>query len=418
MLPAKALLKCTSNSTPPTDCMKILVIYQHYWPEPFRIHEICEDLVKRGHYVTAVVGLPDYPTGKIPAEYRWFRKRKENINGVDVRRCFEIGRRNTKLGLAVNYCSYMISASIKVLFLKHDYDVVYAYCTSPVLMTVPAIIYRTLFHKPLVLHVLDIWPACLSAMNVRQDSLFYRWMKRVSRWVYKRADTLLYSSKRFQTYLKEVHQLEVPAENYLPQFADDIFGTLPAAPRSPYIELVFAGNIGRVQGVETLIRAAALLKDKPIRWHILGNGANYKRCEELVNKLHLEDTVILYGRRPVAEMPEYYAMADALLVSMRQEEYVSYTLPGKVQSYMAAGKPILGSISGEAEDTIREAECGLCAPGDNPEAFANIVLAFIADAQRSSMGDNAKQYYREHFTKQGIMDQTEQILRRQSGESS
>ena len=397
--------------------MKILVIYQHYWPEPFRIHEICEELVHRGHQVTAVVGLPDYPTGKIPKEYRCFRKHKEQINGVDVRRCFEIGRRNTKIGLAINYCSYMISASFRVLFLKRDYDVVYAYCTSPVLMAVPAIVYRALFHKPVVLHVLDIWPACLAAMNVREDSRFYSFMTRVSRWIYQHADTLVFSSRRFQSYLKTVHHLDVPAGNYLPQFADTVFENLPPHKPSEYTELVFAGNIGRVQGVETLLRAAALLKNEPVRWHILGDGANYGGCVALAKELELDEKVILYGRRPVTDMPEYFAMADALLVSMRQEEYVAYTLPGKIQSYMAAGKPILGSISGEAEDIIREANCGLCAPGDDPEAFAGIVLSFIADANRAQMGDSARQYYREHFTKQGIMDQTERILRRQSGES-
>ncbi|MFH1879171.1 MAG: glycosyltransferase family 4 protein [Bacillota bacterium] len=395
--------------------MKILVVYQHYWPEPFRIHEICEDLVRRGHLVTAVVGLPDYPTGKIPREYRFFKKRRETINGVDVRRCLEIGRRNTKLGLAFNYLSYMVSASIRVLFMKHNYDVVYAYCTSPVLMAAPAILYRAMFKTKVVLHVMDIWPACLAAMDVREGSLLYAWMKRVSRWIYWRADLLLYSSKRFQTYLKIVHQIDVPTDNYLPQFADDVFGNLPAHEPSAYTELVFAGNIGRVQGVETLIRAAAILKDQPVRWHILGNGANYEGCVALAKELGLDKKVVFYGRRPVEEMPKFFAMADALLVSMRGEEYVVYTLPGKVQSYMAAGKPILGSISGEAEDIITEAECGLCAPSDDPEAFAQTVLQFIADGRRAQMGGNAKRYYQAHFAKQGLMDRLERMLTAQSG---
>jgi glycosyltransferase involved in cell wall biosynthesis len=173
---------------------------------------------------------------------------------------------------------------------------------------------------------------------------------------------------------------------------------------------VFAGNIGRVQSVETLIRAAAILKEEPIRWHILGNGANYEGCIALARELNLGEKVILYGRRPLDDMPQFYAMADAMLVSMRNEEYVMYTLPGKVQSYMAAGKPILGSISGEAEDVITEAECGLCAPSSDPEAFARIVLAFIADERRTQMGENAKRYYQQHFTKQGIMDRLEQML--------
>jgi len=398
--------------------MKILVVYQHYKPEPFRIHEICEDLVKRGHRVTAVVGLPDYPTGKIPKEYRFFRKRRERINGVDIRRCFEIGRRNTKIGLALNYVSYMLSASLKVLFLKHDFDVVYAYNTSPVLMAVPAMVYRAFFKTKVLLHVMDIWPACLAAMNVREGDWLYAKLKRVSRGIYRRADRLVYSSRRFQTYLKTVHHIDVPAENYLPQFADDVFGALPAHTPSGNTELVFAGNIGRVQGVETLVQAAALLKDQPIRWHILGNGANYDSCMALAKELMLGERVIFYGRRPVEEMPKYFAMADALLVSMRNEEYVSFTLPGKVQSYMAAGKPILGSINGEAQDIIAEARCGLCAPGDDPKAFAEVVMKFIADKRRGSMGENARRYYEAHFAKQGLMDTLEKMLKDLAGEQA
>ncbi|MBN1777464.1 MAG: glycosyltransferase family 4 protein [Clostridiales bacterium] len=396
--------------------MKILVVYQHYKPEPFRIHEICEDLVKRGHSVTAVVGLPDYPTGKIPREYRFFRKRRETINGVDVRRCFEIGRRNTKAGLALNYASYMLSGSLKALFLRHDFDVVYAYNTSPVLMAVPAMVYRAFFKTKVMLHVMDIWPACLAAMNVREGQWFYTWMKRVSRNIYQRADRLVYSSRRFRTYLKDVHHIDVSKENYLPQFADDVFGALPAHTPSEVTELVFAGNIGRVQGVETLVQAAAILKKQPIRWHILGNGANYESCRTLAKELKLDEQVVFYGRRPVEEMPKFFAMADALLVSMRGEEYVSFTLPGKVQSYMAAGKPILGSISGEAEDIIREAQCGLCAPSDDPKAFAEIVMKFTADERRGGMGKNARRYYETHFAKQGLMDTLERMLKELAGE--
>ena len=406
----RAHRRCTGAAAPRADPMKILVVYQHYWPEPFRIHEICEDLVRRGHTVTALVGLPDYPTGKIPKEYRLFRNRRETIRGVNVRRCFEIGRRNTKIGLALNYVSYMVSASLKALILPRDYDVVYAYCTSPVLMAVPALVYRKFFKAKVILHILDIWPACLAAMNVREGSLLYAWMKRVSRRIYAKADVLLYASRRFRGYLRNVHHLETPEENYLPQFADDVFSDLPVREPSAYTELVFAGNIGRVQGVETMLRAAALLKHEQVRWHILGNGANYDACVALAKELKLDDRVIFYGRKPVEEMPKYFAMADAMLVCMRTEDYVTYTLPGKVQSYMAAGKPILGSIGGEAEELIAEAGCGLCAPGDNPEAFAQVVLSFMDDSGRERMGENGKRYYQAHFSKQGMMDRLEQTL--------
>lgn len=396
--------------------MNILVICQHYWPENFRVTEICEALVQRGHRVTALVGLPNYPSGIVPKEYKRFQNRRQTRNGVEIRRCFEIGRRPGKLGLAVNYVSYMLSASAKALLLKRDYDVVYAYSTSPVLMSLPAALLRCFTPRKLMIYVLDIWPACLAAMNVGERSLLYRFMKHVSRWVYRKADLLIYSSKRFQGYLRSVHGIEVGDKQYMPQFADDVFrAPLPKKPASDVLDLVFAGNIGKVQAVEVLIRSAALLRELPIRWHIVGDGSNETACRELAATLGLDEIVTFYGRRPLNEMPAFYAMADAMLVSMRDDISVNDTLPGKVQSYMAAGKPVLGSIAGEAAYVIEQSGCGLCAPPDDPEAFARIVRRFIATGDKAAMGERGRAYYGAHFTKQEHMDRLEAMLRRLAG---
>ncbi len=391
--------------------MKILVICQHYWPENFRVTEICEALVQRGHQVTALVGLPNYPSGVIPQEYRRFRNRRQLRNGVEIRRCFEIGRRPGKLGLAINYVSYMTSASVKALLLKRDYDVIYAYSTSPVLMSLPASLLRCFTKRKLMIYVLDIWPACLAAMNVREDSFFYGFMKKVSRWVYCRADMLIYSSKRFQEYLRQVHGITVADEQYMPQFADDVFRRAlpPCPPKTGAIDLVFAGNIGKVQAVEILIQTAALLRNEPIRWHIIGDGSNEEDCRRLAASLALEN-VIFYGRRPLSDMPSFYAMADAMLVSMRDDISVNDTLPGKVQSYMAAGKPVLGSIAGETAYVIRQAQCGFCAPPDDPEAFAGVVRRFLAAGDKLEMGRRGQAYYDAHFTKREHMDRLESML--------
>ena len=320
--------------------MRILVVCQHYWPENFRVTEICESLVSRGHEVTAVVGLPNYPTGIVPPEYRHFHRRREEINGVHVRRCFEIGRKNTKTGLAINYVSYMLSACHRVLWMKKDFDVIYAYSTSPVLMSLPAAFLRAISGKKLLIYVLDIWPACLSAMNVREGSLLYTWMKWVSRRIYRRADRLAYSSKRFQGYLQRVHRIDVPDSLYLPQFADSLFDTLPEKPvKGDGINLVFAGNIGKMQSVETLILAADLLRDKPIRWHFLGDGANLAACEALAKQKNLEETVTFYGRRPLEEMPSFYSLADAMLVSMVKAPDVLLAMPKRHSNRHSAAPP-------------------------------------------------------------------------------
>lgn len=391
--------------------MKILVVCQHYWPENFRVTEICEALASRGHDVTALVGLPNYPSGVIPEEYKRFGNRRQERNGVHIRRCMEIGRKPGKLGLAVNYTSYMLSACHKVLWMKKDYDAIYAFSTSPVLMSLPAALMRAIGGKNLIIYIMDIWPACLAAMNVSEQSLLYRFMRRVSRWIYKRADRLIYSSKRFQGYLAQVHGIAVSDDSYMPQFADGAFeAELPAHTPAEGTQLVFAGNIGRMQSVDTLLRAAALLMDEPIRWHIVGGGASLEECKALADTLHLADAVVFYGQRPLEEMPSFYALADAMLVSLRDDPLVADTLPGKVQTYMAAGKPILGAIGGEAAYVISQANCGMVSAPDNPAAFADTVRAFLACGDQKALGQNGKRYYQENFTKKQHIDRLEKML--------
>ena len=164
-----------------------------------------------------------------------------------------------------------------------------------------------------------------------------------------------------------------------------------------------------------MIEAAALLRDEPVHWHIIGDGSNYDTCRQLTDKLDLDDKVTFYGRRPLEDMPQYYAMADAMIVSMRNDISVNDTLPGKVQSYMAAGKPVLGSIAGETSYVIEKAACGLCAPPDDPAAFAKTVRRFLSDPAPDKMGENGRIYYEKHFTKKHHMDQLEAMLSQLAG---
>ena len=158
-----------------------------------------------------------------------------------------------------------------------------------------------------------------------------------------------------------------------------------------------------------------MLKDEPVYWHIVGDGSNYANCCELAEKLGLQEKITFYGRKPLEEMPSYYAMADAMLVSMRNDLSVNDTLPGKVQSYMAAGKPVLGSIAGETAYVIEKAECGFCAPPDDPEAFATVIRQFISHPDPENLGRNGSLYYQKHFTKQHHMDQLESMLKSLAG---
>lgn len=274
-----------------------------------------------------------------------------------------------------------------------------------------------------MIYVLDIWPACLAAMQVYEGSLLYALMKRVSKWVYQKADVLLISSKRFQQYMQTVHHISVPDDCYVPQFPDRQFDDVPRTEKEreenqKEYHFVFAGNIGRMQGVQTLLEAAVLLRQEPIHWHFLGDGSDFEACVALMKAHQLEEQVTFYGRRPLTDMPQFYEMADAMLVSMRNDISVNDTLPGKVQSYMAAAKPILGSITGETPYIIEEASCGFCAKPEDARAFADVVLAFMASSKQREMGENAKKYYEQHFTQQRHMDRLESVLLQLSGKEA
>ena len=178
--------------------MKILVAGQHFYPEQFRINDICFELVKHGHDVTVLTGLPNYPKGKVFKEYKWFKNRNQVINGVKIKRCSLIGRGNSTIRMGINYLWFAFFGSIKAIFIKKDFDIVYVYQTSPVTMAWPGIIVSQMKKIPLVIHVLDQWPVSITTGGVNKNSFIYRLLYKISRWTYNKAKLLTISSKSFK----------------------------------------------------------------------------------------------------------------------------------------------------------------------------------------------------------------------------
>ena len=389
--------------------MKILVVCQYYYPEPFRITDVCEELVRRGHEITVVTGVPNYPMGEIYEGYRRGKRRDEVINGVKVHRCFTIGRKGGTLKRFLNYFSYPLSASSYVRSLKEEFDAVLVNQLSPVMMAWPAIRYKKKRHKKVVMYCLDLWPASLCAGGVSTSSLIYRVFHRISADIYRQMDLILNTSRCFEDY--QIGELKIDSDKikYVPQYAETIF-TPEACRKQPdgYIDLMFAGNIGAAQGVDTIIEAAGLTADiKNLRWHIVGDGSEIEQIRKSAEGM---EQVIFHGRRPLEEMPAYYAMADAMLVTVTKDHVLSLTLPGKVQTYMAAGKPIIAAADGETAQTIRDADCGLCAPADDAGALAECVRRYIRDGRADEYGRNAKAFYESRMSKESFFASIEQYL--------
>ena len=383
--------------------MKILVVCQYYDPEPFRLHDICEELVRRGHQVTVLTGVPNYPMGKVYKEYRKGRRRTEEIRSVHVIRTWTIPRKTGTFFRVLNYFSFPVSSWIKAGCLESDYDRVLINQQSPVMMAWPGIRYGKIHRCPVVMYCMDLWPASLVAGGMQPESLVYGFFHWIAGRVYREMDRILVSSRMFEQYLYEEFGIAKERMTTLPQHAENTFCHLMPRDSDGTFHFVFAGNIGAAQSLDTVLAAAERLPE--VKFHIVGEGTELERL-----KAKAGENVRFYGRFSLEEMPKFYTMADAMLVTLQADPALSLTLPGKIQSYMAAGKPIIGAADGETKRTIEEAACGFCGPAEDPEALAQNIRRFINCSQKEEMGSNARKYYEAHFTKERFMYRLEQEL--------
>lgn len=393
---------------------KILVICQYYKPEPFRISDICEELVRRGHEVQVVTGYPNYPEGILYEGYGKGKHIDEVINGVKVHRCFTIPRETGAVKRLMNYYSYAASSATYVLSKEcvasdgKPFDVVFCNQLSPVMMADAAIAYKKKHKVPVVMYCLDLWPESLIAGGITRQSAIYKYFHHVSKRIYRQMDKILITSRMFTRYLEDEFGIKKERIEYLPQYAEGIFEQIPVREEDGVFNFMFAGNIGAVQSVETIIKAAKLLRDEPVKFHIVGGGTDLDRLQQMSSEL---ENVVFYGRRPLEEMPQFYAKADAMLVTLAKDPVLSLTLPGKVQSYMAVGKPIIGAIDGETKEVVEEAQCGFCGKADDTDELAENIRKFIKEGtDRTGMGLNARKYYEENFTEKLFMDKLESRL--------
>lgn len=390
--------------------MKILVVCQYYYPEPFRVSDICESLVDKGHDVTVLTGLPNYPEGQVLDGYRYGKKRNEVLNGVKVVRSFEIGRGNNKLKLFLNYLSFALSGSLKAFFMKEKFDVVFVNQLSPIMMGIPAIVYKRKHKKKILLYCLDLWPESLAAGGINESSKIYKLFLKISQWIYNSADCIAVTSSMFEEYFGTTLGVYNKKIQHIPQYAEDLFTEIIEVAKDNKYNFVFAGNIGDMQSVETIVKTANVLRaHSNIIFHIVGDGSKLEECKLQSKKMGLEN-VIYYGRRPVSEMPHYYGLADAMLITLKNNKAISYTLPGKVQSYMAAGKPIIGAINGETNRVIKDAECGLCCTAENYSELANLIIKFCNSNEKEKMAQNSFDYYNKNYSKERFMSMLEDTL--------
>ncbi len=388
--------------------MKILVVCQYYYPEPFKVHDVCEALVAEGHSVDVVTSFPNYPMGEIYEGYKNGEHKDEVINGVNVHRVFTIGRKSGFLLRIANYYAYSLASKRYISKLKQDYDVVFVYQLSPVLMAQGALKYKKKHHKKMLLYCLDLWPDSLTLGGVKKGGLIYNYFKKKSEKIYNSADKILVSSKMFEQYFDEMFKINGEKIDYLPQYAEDVF-VPDSCVDNGALNITFAGNIGTTQSIETILYAAQKLKDENIKFNLYGDGSGLLNLKDLAeNKLKLKN-VIFHGRIPLDEVPGKYAESDGLIVTLSDNPVLSMSFPGKIQTYMAAGKPVIGAVNGEAAEIIKEAECGFCAKAEDVEGLVECIKEFMV-SDKAQLGKNARKYYEENFQKEDFVNRLTEEL--------
>ena len=381
--------------------MNILVISQYYYPEQFRVTDICENLVRLGHGVTVITGIPNYPEGEIFEGYETSYKKTETHNGVTIIRCNNKPRHKGTKALAINYLSYVYCANKVVSKLKGKFDLIYVYQLSPITMAIPAIKYKKKFNVPMYLYCLDLWPESVKDIFSNERSLLYSIMTAISKYIYKSADLIGVTSKPFVNYLKNVCGVDEKQLVYLPQHADDLAQDNDLSTvENNCIDFVFMGNVGQAQDLDNVLEAVEKIRDvKGFKVHIVGAGSYLETLQQHTKDKKLEHLIIFHGRHPFSEMPRFYQLADVCLLTLQGDSAVGHTIPGKLQGYMSAGKPILGAINGASVDVINEAECGICVPAGDSKALAEAMYGFIKDPMAfHKMGENGRCVYLENYT--------------------
>ena len=400
--------------------MKILIISQYYYPEQFQINEIAPELVRRGHEVTVVCGLPNYPKGKIFEGFERedaIRKKEDEYfqsTGVKVIHCNNVPRGHNPIQLIKNYYSFVKESKKIIRTLSGDFDVVLGYQLSPITSMLAALEYKELYGTPVLFYTLDIWPVSADAMLHGKKNPIYWWVKRLSKRIYQGADKILVTSRPFIDYLHLT--LGIPRERmaYLPQHAGtEMLDMDLQAEDNGVADFMFAGNLGKGQRVDVIVKAAALLgKRDDYKIHLVGDGRMKPELEQMVKKKGLEENVVFYGNQKREDMPSFYKKADALLITLRGNNEVGNTMPGKLQMYMTAGKPILGAINGAAKEVIEEAQCGSCVKAGDYEGLAKLMKFYIEHPKDyGACGKNACSYFKAHFTLEQYMNGLEAELR-------
>ena len=380
---------------------RILIYTNHFYPEQFKINEIVEWLSIKESHIRIITGLPNYPSGKIIKEYS--SKFKDNII---VNRLFLIPRGSgSNLMLIINYLSYFLSCfffTIYIALFKKKYDVIFVHHTSPIFISFHPVVYSFFKKTKKILWDLDIWPESLQAVGVVKSSYIISILEIMVKWVYSKYDSILVSSKSLFSVVKQRFDGKII---YFPNWADKVIedniidDTISFSINTKKFNIVYTGNIGKSQNFKSLIKTIEHV-DGNIHWTFVGDGRFKSELINLIDQKNLNAKVSFIDQVSIDLIPSIASKADSLFLSLKSDVIFSKTVPAKLQTYMALGKPIIGVLDGEGAKLIVDSDCGIVEENYNYEKLAKKINSFASknSSELINKGENAKKYYFKHFS--------------------
>ena len=402
--------------------MKILIVSQYFWPENFRINDLALGLQEQGNQVHVLTGKPNYPNGNFTTGYSFFKNGDEEYKGLKIFRSTLVPRgHGSGLMLTLNYFSFAFFASIKAFFLKEKYDLIFVYEPSPIFVGIPAIVIAQKLKIPIHFWVQDLWPESITAAGKLNNKIVLKSLNSLTKWIYKKSKSVLIQSEGFREYIlsQDVNNSKII---YFPNSTEVLYNVLEPTneilqliPKVPF-SVMFAGNIGESQDFDNILDAAKLLKEMTPNIHfiILGDGRKKQYVLQKIEEYNLASNFHLLGAYPVDKMPYFFSCADVLLVTLKKSKIFSLTIPSKVQSYLACGKPIVAALEGEGAKIILESKAGLVATSGNNKQLANKVFELykMSSDERITLGENGRTYFELNFEREKLLKELIDIFKK------
>jgi glycosyltransferase involved in cell wall biosynthesis len=395
---------------------KILIVGERFFPEEFRINDLARDWIERGHQVSVLTQVPSYPQGYVFAGWVNTASSNENWNSVKIHRVRTVtGYTKNLFKKLLNYFNFMLRGMFRVLKPARSADVIFSFNTGPLTSAFPAVFAGIVLRKPVIIWTQDLWPDTVYAYGFRKTPLLNFALDLFVGFMYKHVTHVLISCRGFEEGIRKYAKANTPVE-YIPNWADKLDESLDAIRLSEKekINFTFAGNIGRVQNLDQVLKAFAELDEnlaQKAQLNFIGDGSYLEELKKLTQNLGLAN-VVFWGRKASQEMAAYYSSSDVLIISLKDSPLFRITVPSKFQTYLAAQKAILSIVGGEVNRLVVDNKIGIAA---SPENIQEIKLAFeefilLTTLQREEIASRAQALLNAEFNQAVIFEKLNDLI--------